>query len=211
MSANIDRIKECEGIIFKLANKYKNYYNFEDLYQAGCIGIIKANKNYKGNTKFSTYAFKYILGEMIDFIRKDKSIIVSEEVYYLYKKYLYVKELLYEKYEREVSFDEICNYMEIDKNVLLNIIESISFAKSINEDEIIYNSVSFDDRDSIDDEILLKMELDNLDNLEKDLIKIRYYEGYSQSETAMKMGISQAKVSRQERLILKKIKDNISK
>ena len=211
MSANIDRIKECEGIIFKLANKYKNYYNFEDLYQAGCIGIIKANKNYKGNTKFSTYAFKYILGEMIDFIRKDKSIIVSEEVYYLYKKYLYVKELLYEKYEREVSFDEICNYMEIDKNVLLNIIESISFAKSINEDEIIYNSLSFDERGSIDDEILLKMELDNLDNLEKDLIKIRYYEGYSQSETAMKMGISQAKVSRQERLILKKIKDNISK
>ena len=211
MSANIDRIKECEGIIFKLANKYKNYYNFEDLYQAGCIGIIKANKNYQGNTKFSTYAFKYILGEMIDFIRKDKSIIVSEEVYYLYKKYLYVKELLYEKYEREVSFDEICNYMEIDKNILLNIIESISFAKSINEDEKIYNSLSFDDRGSIDNEILLKMEIDNLDDLEKDLIKNRYYEGYSQSETAMKMGISQAKVSRQERLILKKIKDNISK
>ena len=61
------------------------------------------------------------------------------------------------------------------------------------------------------DEILLKTELDNLDDLEKDLIKIRYYEGYSQSETAMKMGISQAKVSRQEKLILKKIKDNISK
>ena len=207
-----ERIIECEGIIYKLINRYKNYHNFDDLYQAGCIGIIKASKKYddNSNTKFSTYAFKYIMGEMIDFIRKDKNIIVSEEIYTIYKKYLHVKELLTNKYEREVSFEEICNYLNIDKNYLLNIIESINYSKSIEEDEMI-NSLYLDDRNDIDNEILLKNELGELDNFEKTLINYRYYEGYSQNETADIMGMSQAKVSRQEKLILKKIKDNITK
>lgn len=207
-----NRLTECEGIIYKLANKYKNYYNFDDLYQAGCIGIIKADKNYSENEncKFSSYAYKYILGEMVDFIRKDKNIIISDELYNLYKKYIKVKELLYSKYEREVSFDEICKYMEIDKTYLLNIIESVSFAKSIEEDEKITNNFYLDNRSEIDTEILLKSELEHLEENEKSLINYRYYEGYSQSETALKMGISQAKVSREEKLILKKIKDNMT-
>ncbi len=207
-----NRIIECEKLICKLASKYKNYYNFEDLYQAGCIGIIKADKKYDNNSnvKFSTYAFKYILGEMIDFIRKDKNIIISEEAYTLYKKYLEVKELLLSKYEREATFEEICDFMDIDKNYLLNIIESISFSKSIEEDEMVYNLVSSDTRNDIDDMILLKSEIEKLDNDEKMLINYRYYEGLSQSETALSMGISQAKVSREEKLILKKIKDNMT-
>ena len=70
MNKNIESlIKENEGIIYKIASRYKDYYSIDDLYQAGCIGIIKASKNYSSDStcKFSSYAYKYILGEIVDF------------------------------------------------------------------------------------------------------------------------------------------------
>jgi len=202
------RIKENEGLIYKLASKYSTYYNIDDLYQAGCIGIINACKNYdeKSNTKFSTYAYKYILGEMVEFIRKDKNIIVSDDAYSLYKKYLQVKELLNKKYEREVSFQEICSFMNIDECYLLSIIESIYVDKN---DEV-YNNYYIDSRNSIENEILINSELDNLSEFERNIINYRYYFGYSQSETANLLGVNQVKVSRNEKMILQKIKDNIT-
>ena len=68
-------IKECEGIIYSIANKYNNGYNFEDLYQAGCVGVIKAYRNFEGslNVKFSTYAYNYILGEINEFTIHNQS------------------------------------------------------------------------------------------------------------------------------------------
>ena len=200
------RIKECELIIYKLINKYSNYFNRDDLYQAGCIGVIKASNNFKSNDniKFSTYAYKYIMGEMIDFMRHDKNIIVSEEIYSIYKRYIKVKELLCNKYEREVSFKEISSYMGISEQYLLSVIEAVSFSKELDSNEI-YS----DDTDSLVNSINLEDAMTSLTSSEKDLIDYRYYFGYSQKETADMMGMSQAKISRKERLILMKIKDNI--
>ena len=106
-------IKENEWLIYEIAKRYSSYYSIEDLYQAGSIGIIKASKKYKSeyNVKFSTYAYKSILGEIIDFIRKDRNIVLSEETYLIYKKYLKVKELITS--DREPTFSEICSFMEI--------------------------------------------------------------------------------------------------
>ena len=120
------KIKENENLIYKIASRYSNFYNIDDLYQAGCMGIIKAIRNYKdSNAKFSSYAYKYILGEMIDFIRKDKNIIISDETYTMYKKYLKIKELLNNKYQKEVGFSEICKYMGVDEKYMLRIVESV--------------------------------------------------------------------------------------
>lgn len=203
-------IKDNENLIYKIASKYSNYYNIDDLYQAGCVGIIKAHKNYKPNnkTKFSTYAYKYILGEMIDFIRKDKKIIISDEVYELYRRYIKVKELLSSKYEKEISFSEICNYMNIDERYMLNIIESINQSLDSNDYE---NIIYKDDRSIIDEEIMLSSEIDELNEFDKSLINYRYYLGYTQSETADILGISQVSVSRNEKTILQRIKNNIIK
>ena len=200
-------IKENEGLIFKIASKYKDYYNIDDLYQAGCIGIIKASKNYKKDSecKFSTYAYKYILGEIIDFIRNDKNIILSNESYLIYKRYLKVKDLLENKYNRNISFSEICSYMNIDERYMLNIIESISISKNIEENQSIING---SDEVSIDEIIDLNYYLDMLSIDEKKLIDYRYFQGYTQCETASLMGLSQVKVSRSEKLILSKIKKN---
>ncbi len=205
-----ERLLENEKLIYKIASKYSSYYDVDDLYQAGCMGLIKADKkfNESHDTKFSTYAYKYILGEIIDFIRKDKNIVISEEAYDLYKKYLKIRELLYKKYEKEPSFDDICSYMEIDSKYLLRIIESIGVIKSINEDERIFDCLN--SNEDVDMKIMIKNEIDALDEVSKSIIDYRYYKGYSQMETAQIMGLSQSKVSREEKLILKQIKDNIA-
>ena len=208
MMTNIEiLIRENEGIIYKIASRYKEYYSMEDLYQAGCIGVIKASKNYNENSdcKFSSYAYKYILGEIINFIRSDKNIILSNEMYMVYKKYLKVKELLERKYNREISFQEICSYMNISEGNMLSIIESVHISKNIEEED----SIVFDNNGlSLEDIINLNCGLESLDEEEKKLINYRYYQGYTQMETASLMGITQVKVSRCEKLILSKMKQN---
>ena len=201
-------IKESEGLIYKIASKYSMYYSIDDLYQVGSIGVIPAYKNFKRDTsvKFSTYAYKYILGEIIEFIRTDRNIRVSEEYMSLYKKYLSVKTLLTTRYDREVAFKEICSFMEIDESVMLNIIETISFTKSMDEKDYDYGN---DKREEIDNRILLDTELSLMDDFDRQLIEYRYYQGYTQSETADVLGVSQVKVSRQEKLILERMKSNI--
>ena len=208
MSEYLTLIKESEGLIYKIANKYSMYYNIEDLYQVGSIGVIKAYKNYKRDTsvKFSTYAYKYILGEIVEFIRCDRNIKVSDEYMSLYKKYLSIKSILTSKLEREPSFSEICSFMEIDEGVLLNVIETISFTKSTDDSDYDYGN---DKREEIDNKILLENELSSMDDFDRNLIEYRYYQGYTQSETADVLGVSQVKVSRQEKLILSRMKSNI--
>lgn len=208
MSEYLTLIKESEGLIYKIASKYSMYYNIEDLYQVGSIGVIKAYKNYKRDTsvKFSTYAYKYILGEIVEFIRCDRNIKVSDEYMSLYKKYLCIKSILTSKLEREPSFSEICSFMEIDEGVLLNVIETISFTKSTDDSDYDYGN---DKREEIDNKILLENELSSMDEFDRNLIEYRYYFGYTQSETADVLGVSQVKVSRQEKLILSRMKSNI--
>lgn len=201
-----DVVKEYEKMVYKLAYNYSKYYNLDDLYQAGMIGLIKAYKKFdkSSSCKFSSYAYKYILGEMIDFIKKDRNIIVSDEIFSIYKKYLKVKELLASKYEREISIKEISAFMEIDENKLINIIECVSFTYDM---EYEYGD---DKRESIDNKILIENELSNLDLFSQNLINYRYYLGLSQSETADLLGVSQVKVSRSEKMILNKIRSNIA-
>ena len=94
--------------------------------------------------------------------------------------------------------------MGISEQYLLSVIEAVSFSKELDSNEI-YS----DDTDSLVNLINLEDAMTSLTSSEKDLIDYRYYFGYSQKETADMMGMSQAKISRKERLILMKIKDNI--
>ena len=202
-------IIENKNLILKLASKYSRYYSIEDLYQVGIIGIIKAYDHYnkESNSKFSTYAYKYILGEMIDYIRKDRNIIVSEEYFKIYKKYLEVRRLLETKLNREVTLKEISDFIGIGEEEIVRILEYVSFTKSIDK-EISYEYY-VDERENIDTKIYLEALLDSLDNFDRNLIDYRYYQGYTQLETADMLGVTQVKVSRQEKLILQRIKNSI--
>ena len=199
-------ISDCEKMIYKIAYKYSKYYNIEDLYQSGIIGLIKAYKKYDESSlcKFSSYAYKYILGEIIDFIKKDRNIIISDEIFDIYKRYLKVKDLLLNKYERDPSVYEISSFMNISESKLISIIESVAFTHEIDFE------YSDDDRERLDNKILIESEISDLDLFSKSLIKYRYYEGLSQSETATLLGVSQANVSRSEKMILSKMRNNIA-
>jgi RNA polymerase sporulation-specific sigma factor len=205
-------IKENEWIIFKLASRYTKYYSIEDLYQVGCIGIMKALKKFdkNSNTKFSSYAYKYVLGEMVEYIKCDRNIRVSEDYISIYKRYEEIKSLLLSKYEREAKFSEICAFMEITESEMLNIIESITFTKSLNSDEAMLNTLNTDEREEVDTRLLLEDGLNELNEFEKSLIDYRYYQDYTQSETAEALGVTQVKVSREEKLILRKMKNKIA-
>lgn len=203
-----DLIKENEWLIKSLISRYLVNYNYDDLYQAGSMGLIKAYNNYDKNSsiKFSTYAYNYVLGEIINYIKSERNIRISDEYMSIYKKYLSVKKILTDKYNREVSFKEICEFMDIKESDLLGIIESVSYTKSIDENVYEYSN---DYRNMIDNKILIDNEINSLDEFEKSLIIYRYYNDFSQSETAEALGTSQAKISREEKLILSKMKKNI--
>lgn len=205
-------IESNSWLIYKIARSYSEYYNIEDLFQVGSIGLLKAYKNYdkNSNVKFSTFAYKYVFGEIISYIKKDRNIIVGDEYMSIYKKYEKVKSLLISKYNREVSFSEICKFMEMDEQKLLSVIESVMFTKSIDGDSLINYEFAYDNREDIFNKVLLESELDALEPFDKSLINYRYYQGFTQSETAHALNTSQVKVSRREKMILQRIKTNIS-
>lgn len=205
-------IKECEGLIYKLASKYSNNYPLEDLYQVGCLGVIKAYKKYnnESNAKFSTYAYKYILGEMIEYIKKDRNIVIGKEQYDIYKRYVSIKSLLYNKNGKDPSFSEVCLFMEIEESIMLRIIESVTFTKSIETYENVYEVLYTDEREKIDTSLLVSSALDGLTDYERKIIEYRYYCDCTQCEVASKLGISQANVYRQEKKILERIKRKVS-
>ena len=121
-----------------------------------------------------------------------------------------MQNLVFTKYEREPSFSEISSFMEISESELLNIIESVMFTMSSKVSEDFTYEGVVDNRDDILNKILIDTELESMDEIDRKIIDYRYYQGYSQSETAILMGMSQAGVSRSEKLILSKIKDKIA-
>lgn len=210
-------IEENKNLIYKIASKYSYYYNIEDLFQVGVIGLIKAYKNYKmdSTSKFSTYAYKYIFGEIIEFIKNDRAMKVSDDAMKIYKSYEKAKEFLTNKLNREVSLIEVASFMNIDPLYLENTISSCEFtvsldAKIAEDDFSLENVVGEDKRELLDDLIDLRNELDSLDENDRKLIELRYFKDYTQSETASALGMSQVQVSRSESAILKRIKTKIA-
>lgn len=201
-------IKECEGIIYSLANRYKDSSSVEDLYQVGCIGVIKASKTFNNNlnVKFSTYAYNFILGEIIESIRKDRNIKVSVDYFEIYKRYKKTKQLLTSSYNREVSFGEIAKFMDIDEYLLASIIERTAYTKSLENEHISY----VDENDKLLNKLALDSSIDKLDEPAKSIIRYRYYFGMTQQEVAENMSLSQAKVSREETHALKMMKKDVA-
>lgn len=202
------------NLVYKIAHYFKNYNNKEDLINAGIIGMINAYNKYDNsyNTKFTTYAFDYIVGEMKKCIRNDKNIKISRNISSLYLKIEKVKELLTQKYNREPSIKELSEYLKIDEEYIIDSINSVNHVESLDysiatdsKDLNLYDIISNKVED-IDSLIELKSSLSKLNEFERKLINYRYYEDLSQSETALKLGITQVQVSRNEKKIIKQLK-----
>lgn len=210
-------IIENKNFIYKIASKYSRYYNIEDLFQVGTIGFIKAYKNFKksGGAKFTTYAHKYVLGEIIEFIKNDRTMKISNDYLKIYKSYEKVSDYLIHELNRMPSLEEIAKFMNIDIALLNEVILKSEFVVSLdanlNEDNFtLENILGSDKREEIDNLIDLRNELSKLSEEERRIIELRYMRDYTQSETANILGMTQVQVSRSESKVLKRIKTNIA-
>ena len=202
----MDELLEYDGLIYSIISKYPKKYDREDLYQVSMIGLIDALKHYDNNynTKFSTFAYYYIVGEINKYIRENSSLKVSKNLVDLRSKILKTKEIISQKLGREATNLEVSLYLEIDEN-LVN--EALSYDDVTSLEDSQFEISSYDNTSA---EILdLKNELEKLPEKEKELIYSRYYEELTQSETSKLLGISQVKVSREESKILKKLKTKL--
>lgn len=205
---NVDDILQSEMLVYSIINKYNGYYDMEDLYQEGMKGLTKAIKKYdpKKGVEFSTYAYKYIVGEVNKYIRENNSIKLSKETIKLKRTIEKAKELMRQKLFREPTTLELSLYLEIEEEKLEEI-ESIS---QISEDiDEIENKVKITDNETNADVLDLKNELSKLNSEEKQIIYDRFYKDMTQTETGEDLGISQAQVYRKENKILQKLKENL--
>lgn len=210
-------ILENEGLIYKIISKYQNYFELEDLYQVAVMGMIKAHKNYQDNfnTKFTSYAYPYILGEVIKYINEFRSIKLNKNTKMLYSQILKAREVLSQKLMKNPTTYELALFLEIEENIIEEVIiantQVDSLDKIISEDDKnleLYDKFGYCDS-SIENYPLIS-ELEKLPPEERKIIEARYYEDMSQKEVGDTLGMYQVEVSRKEKKILKKLKDNIA-
>ena len=213
-----EEINKYSNLIHSLTHYFEGYKNKEDLYQVGIIGLIEAYNKFDDsyNVKFSTYAYKYILGEMKKLVREDKGIKVSRNLTKLNYQIEKAKIILYQKLYREPNVYELSEFLEIDEQEIIEAQKVINILQSIDEPvnnegkEMTLHDMVSDNSMDLDTLIALKEELNNLTPFEKEIINKRYMEDLSQSEVANLLGLTQVKVSREEAKIKKKIKEGLA-
>ncbi len=204
----MDELLEYDGLIYSIISKYPKRYDREDLYQASMVGLIDALKHYnnKYNTKFSTFAYYYIVGEVNKYIRENNGIKVSKDLIKLKKKIIETKEIMSQKLGRTPSNLEISLFLEVEEELINEAIIATDEVSSIDES---YENIKSNDIETTPEILDLKNELNKLNEDEKRLIIARYYNELTQSETSEILGISQVQVSRKESKILEKLKTRL--
>lgn len=199
-----------EKLIYKIAQKFSPVPK-EDLYQAGVIGIIKAYNNFVDNgvTKFTTYAYNYIFGEMYELRNSLRMIKLNKNILSLYKKLEIARETLAQKLGHLPSVSEMSEFLDIDEGTIYQVLLSTSSILSLDneneEEKNMYEMIQDDKSEDCSNYIDLIDSMDTLSEEEKEIIKYRYFQDMTQSETAKILGMSQVKVSRTEKKSLNKM------
>ena len=195
--------------------------NMDDLFQVGCIGLIKAidNFNIKLGVRFSTYAVPMITGELRRYLRDNNSIRVSRSLRDTAYKALQVRNMLSKKNCADPSVERIAKELEIKVEDVVFALDAIQDPVSLYEPvyhdgaDAVYVMDQLQDKNSADEiwleGLALKEALEKLGEREKNIIMMRFFQGKTQMEVATEIGISQAQVSRLEKNALKNMKRNI--
>lgn len=195
-------ILQYERLVYSIANKFYGAER-EDLIQAGFLGLAKAVKNYNGDTgtQFSTYAYNYIYGEMYETQTGSRPIRLQKGPIKLYKSVCRYRDIMQENEGRSVSLEEASRALGVDYGLICDVDFALAPQTSIE-----LEGINISCEEHLDDMILFKECLANLDDLEKSVIDSRYMNDLSQSETAKILGLSQVKVSRIEKRSKEKMK-----
>ncbi len=194
--------------------------NPDDLFQVGCIGLIKSIDNFDitQNVRFSTYAVPMIIGEIRRYLRDNNAIRISRSMRDVAYRAMQVKEALTAKNLREPTVEEIAGVLDLPREevvlALEAIVEPVSLYEPVYADggDTIYvmDQVGDTNDDSTWlDELALKEAIRNLNDREKKILNLRFFKGMTQIEVSNEIGISQAQVSRLEKGALEKIKGQL--
>ena len=189
--------------------------NADDLFQVGCVGLIKAIDNFdlSQNVQFSTYAVPMIIGEIRRYLRDNNAIRVSRSLKDIAYKALYAKESLINKNSKEPTIAEIAEKLDIPKEEVVFALDAIADPVSLFEPvyhdggEAIYVMDQVKDAKNTDEnwlrDISISEAMKHLGDREKHILNLRFFQGKTQMEVADEIGISQAQVSRLEKSALK--------
>ena len=192
----------------------------DDLFQVGCIGLIKAIDNFDVSVgvRFSTYGVPMIIGELRRFLRDNNSVRVSRSMRDIAYKAMQVKEQMTAQNNREPTVEEIAKVLEVPKENIVLALEAIVEPVSLYEpvfsdgnDTIYVMDQVGDNNDEKNwlEELAFKDAMANLSQREKNVLALRFFKGKTQMEVAQEIGISQAQVSRIEKGALSKIKSEM--
>ena len=193
--------------------------NMDDLFQIGCIGLIKAIDNFNTtlNVKFSTYAVPMIIGEIRRYLRDNNSIRVSRSLRDIAYRAIYAKETYMKNNLKEPTIAEIANEIGIEKETIVYAMDAIQNPVSLFEPVYTEGGDTLYVMDQISDKknqeenwvenLSLREAINRLNQRERHIIDLRFYEGKTQMEVAQEIGISQAQVSRLEKNALKTMRN----
>ncbi|MGN0522996.1 MAG: sigma-70 family RNA polymerase sigma factor [Eubacterium sp.] len=204
------------GLVHSIANRFRGRgADYEDLYQAGCVGLIKAVDNFDESKgfAFSTYAVPVIMGEIKRIFRDGGPIKVSRSLKEKSIKVQAIRDKFISKELREPTISELsslCNIDVYELSEILNIINPVVSLSYITEDGDEEMDIPIDESDSLFDKLSISQVMSALPEKDQQLIKYRFFEGKTQCETAKILGISQVQVSRKEKAILLKLREMLT-
>ncbi len=221
MSAREELISGNLRLVLSVVQKFTNRGEvLDDLFQVGCIGLIKAIDNFDTSqeVRFSTYGVPMIIGEIRRYLRDNNTIRVSRSTRDMAYKAMQVKERLTNEKLRDPTIEEIAGELGQNKENVVMALEAIVEPMSLYDpvysdggDPIYVMDQIGDRRDDSEwlDEILLRQAIDDLSDREKRILSLRFFVGKTQVEVAKEIGISQAQVSRVEKGALSRIKKHM--
>ena len=215
-------IEATTGLIWSIVKRFSGRgYAGEDLYQIGCIGMIKAIQRFDTsyNVRISTYAVPYILGEIKRFIRDDGPIKISRSIKELATKINELQRQNINKTGEELQIGELAEKLGVTKEEIVVALDAIRRPESIDEEvydeangetKISKISTNKDEAGSIINKLCVQELINELNEREKKIIILRYFKGKTQTEVAERLGITQVQVSRLEKKILTEMRQKIA-
>ena len=215
-------IEENQGLIWSIVKRFSGRgHQLEDLYQLGCIGLIKAINRFDTsyNVRISTYAVPYILGEIKRFIRDDGPIKISRSIKELATKINEIQRQNIIKTGEQMQIQKLAKILKVSKEEIVVALDAIRSPESIDEElydeeggetKISKISSNKDETGNIINRLCVQELIEELEGREKEIIILRYYKGKTQSEVAQRLGITQVQVSRIEKKILLEMRSKIS-
>lgn len=205
------------GLVRTITNKYNFRSDYDDLFQAGMLGLQTALQKYdaKRETSFTDYAYLWIKGEVLKAINNDYGIHVSTDTYKLSKEIKETREYLSQNLGREPTTFEISYMLGEPEEKIVSVMNAITTPYSLDnsfldDDYNLYNKIALIEKGYDVGVLDLKEAINGLEESERELITSRYYQDMTQKETAESLGMSQVQVSRKETKILEKLRTKIS-